>query len=97
MIYHTVFFKLKSEKGSIEEANFFTKANKLATIKGVEHFKCVHQTSKKNNFDYGLYMEFDSELDYENYNSNVQHVDFVENVWKTNVIDFLEIDYELFP
>lgn len=38
-------------------------------------------------------MMFENEADYEAYNVHPQHVDFVENRWKKEVEQFLEIDY----
>ncbi|WP_213644817.1 Dabb family protein [Paenibacillus lautus] len=36
-------------------------------------------------------MMFENEADYEAYNVHPQHVDFVENRWKKEVEQFLEI------
>jgi hypothetical protein len=38
-------------------------------------------------------MEFDSPQGYEEYNAHPDHVRFVETRWKTEVLDFMEIDY----
>jgi hypothetical protein len=94
MIRHTVAFKLKSIKDSTEEFNFFYAAKKLANIPGVENFECLKQTSKKNNFDYGLSMEFENNELYEKYSNHPDHINFIQQYWLKEVEDFLEIDYE---
>ncbi len=95
MIRHTVVFKLKYPKGSSEEIEFLKEAKKLSGIPGVNHFECLRQLSKKNDFDYGLSMEFDSLASYEAYNSHPDHRKFVETHWMKYVDKFMEIDYEL--
>ena len=96
MIRHTVIFKLKYPKDSREEKEFLTAAKKLSSITGVHHFECLRQTSKKNNFDYGLSMEFDTIKAYEEYNKHPDHAAFVQTFWIKDVEDYLEIDYEPF-
>jgi hypothetical protein len=95
MIRHTVVFKLKHPAGSQLELEFLQAAQKLADIPVVENFECLRQISKKNNFDFGLSMEFQSMDDYQIYNSHPDHVRFVESCWIPEVSDFMEIDYEL--
>lgn len=94
MIRHTVVFKLKSSKNSLEEQNFLNAAKKLANIPGVQNFESLKQTSKKNNFDYGLSMEFASQKLYDEYSNHPDHVQFIQDYWLKYVADFLEIDYE---
>lgn len=96
MIRHTVVFKLKHAAGSQEEKAFLRLAQKLAVISTVKNFECLRQTSKKNQFDFGLSMEFDSQADYETYNNHPDHVHFVQNHWMNEVADFMEIDYEVY-
>ncbi len=96
MIRHTVVFKLKYSKGSSEEREFLEAAMKLSSIPGVQHFECLRQTSKKNNYDYGISMEFDTINAYEGYNQHPDHVAFVKTFWMESVTDFMEIDYEPF-
>lgn len=95
-IRHTVAFKLKHPKGSPEEKVFLDEINKLSSIPVVKNFECLLQTGKKNNFDYGVSMEFDSMEAYEEYNQHPDHVAFVQTYWIPNVEDYLEIDYEPF-
>jgi len=93
MITHTVYFKLKHEKGSEAERIFIQKALDLGAISTVRNLKCVKEVSPKNNFDHGLIMQFENQDAYDTYNNHPDHVAFVENVWKKEVEDFMEIDY----
>ena len=94
MIRHSVVFKLKHPQGSFEEKVFLNAVDKLRTIKGVHNFECLRQTSKKNNFDHGIFMEFDSSKAYEAYNVQPDHLAFVQNFWLKYVEEFLELDFE---
>jgi hypothetical protein len=93
MITHTVFFKLKHSKGSLDEKQFLEKALTLGNIPVVKNLKAVIQISKKNAFEFGLTMDFNTNEDYQTYNNHPQHVDFVNNRWLKEVESFLEIDY----
>ncbi|MCH6199487.1 Dabb family protein [Aquiflexum sp. LQ15W] len=95
MIRHTVVFKLKFPKGSSEEREFLQAAKNLAKIPGIQKFELLRQISKKNDFDYGLSMEFDSEKEYDFYNHHPDHNKFVDSYWGSYVENFLEIDYNL--
>jgi len=94
MIRHTVVFKLKCPKGSPEEEEFFKQATTLSLIPVVHHFESLRQTSKKNDYDFGFSMEFESRIDYQKYNQHPDHINFVETYWKKYVDKFMEIDYE---
>ena len=94
LIHHTVAFKLKFPKGSSEEREFLNASSKLSIIPVVRNFETFRETSKKNDFDYFFYMEFESEKDYEAYNVHPDHVEFVEKYWVNYVDKFIEIDYE---
>ena len=94
MIRHTVVFKLKYPKGSSEEKKFLNAASKLSSISVVHNFETFLETSKKNDFDYCFYMEFESMKAYEEYNKDPIHTEFVETYWAKYVDKFLEIDYE---
>ena len=94
MIRHTVVFKLKHAKNSKEEADFLEAVSKLSQIPGVKNFECLRQISKKNDFDFGLSMEFDNQQSYDEYANHPEHVSFVQNVWLKEVESFMEIDYE---
>ncbi len=94
MMRHTVIFKLKHPLTSPETNEFFAAAKELASIPGVQKFECLKQVSPKNDFNFGLLMEFDNATLYEQYNNHPDHVHFVQTYWAKNVGDFLEIDYE---
>lgn len=95
MITHSVFFKLKFPKGSSEESTFLTAAAKLSTLPAVKNFATLKQTSTKNDFDYGLTMEFENQEDYDGYNIHPEHIGFVNTYWEAYVEEFMEIDYEV--
>lgn len=94
-IRHTVVFKLKHPKGSSKEQAFLAAAQQLASIPGVEKFEAFRQISQKNNFEWGLSMEFANPQAYEAYNRHPDHTAFVEQCWLQEVEAFLEIDYQL--
>ena len=52
----------------------------------------MREVSPKNDFDYGLTMEFADQAAYAAYNEHPQHVAFVADRWDAEVTDFLEID-----
>jgi hypothetical protein len=94
MIRHSVIFKLKYPENSPEAKDFFVAAKKLANIAGVQNFQCLKQTSKKNNFEYGLSMEFATQQLYDAYTNHPDHTQFIQQYWLKYVDGFLEIDYE---
>jgi Stress responsive A/B Barrel Domain len=75
------------------ERDFLLAAQDVASIPKMFNFDCLRQISSKNSFDFGLSMEFASQADYDAYNVYPRHVAFVEQRWKLEVADFLEIDY----
>ena len=91
---HSVFFKLKYDRYSIEEKLFFEAVNALINIPGILNFRCVVQTNKKNDFDYGIAMEFNTEKEYEYYANHPLHSHFVQNYWIPSVEKFMELDFE---
>jgi len=95
MIRHTVVFKLKCPRNSPEEKDFLNAAKKLANIPGVQNFESLKQVSKKNNFDFGLSIEFANQRLYDEYLIHPDHTEFIQKYWLKFVEDFLEIDYEL--
>lgn len=96
IIRHTVAFKLKHPKGSMQENEFFDASAKLSTIPSLRNFKIFRETSPKNEYEYFFYMEFESLVDYEAYNTHPEHVEYVEKYWVKDVDKFIEIDYEAF-
>lgn len=94
MIRHTVAFRLKHPAGAKEEASFLQAAQGLAGIPTVKNFECLRQTGRKNNFAFGLSMEFDDENSYRLYNEHPEHAAFVQTRWIPEVAEFIELDYE---
>lgn len=93
MITHSVFFNLKHAEGSAEEAAFLEKAKELSSISSVMKLEYVREVSPKNEYDFGLIMQFKDQSGYNFYNEHPDHKDFVENTWIPEVEDFIEIDY----
>jgi len=94
-IRHSVIFKLKHAKGSAEERDFFNAAKKLGAIPGVEKFECLKQVSRENKFEFGISMEFANQQLYDQYNNHPEHTAFVQQRWMKEVVDFMEIDFEV--
>lgn len=93
MITHTVAFKLKHPAGSDAEQRFLAKGRRLAEIDGVENFRCLRQISPKNPYDFNFSMQFANQSAYDYYNQHPDHQNFVQNVWRPEVADFLEADF----
>jgi heme-degrading monooxygenase HmoA len=96
-IRHTVSFTLRHPSGSDAERDFLAAAGKLSEIPGVESFDILAEVSPKNEFRFGISMEFADAAAYEAYNQHPDHVRFVEERWLSEVEDFLEIDYAALP
>jgi hypothetical protein len=92
-IRHTVVFTLVHPAGSEAEGEFLEAANRLATVPGVEAFQLLAEVSPKNDYRFGISMEFANRTAYEGYNDHPGHVRFVQQRWSSDVADFLEIDY----
>lgn len=92
-IRHTVTFTLRHAAASAEEAAFLSAAQELAAIEGVEAFELLRQVGTKNEFRFGISMEFADRAAYDGYNEHPAHVRFVTERWVTEVSDFLELDY----
>jgi hypothetical protein len=93
MIRHTVVFTLKHASGSQDEKNFLAAASGLARIKSVKNFECLREVSLKNEYQFGLSMEFDNQDGYDFYNQHPDHVNFVKTRWIPEVNSFMEVDY----
>ena len=91
-IRHTVWFTLRHPAGSEAERRFLDAAARLAAIPGVEAFAIVDEVSPKNDYRFGITMEFADRAAYEGYNEHPQHAGFVADRWDAEVTDFLEID-----
>jgi len=92
-IRHTVSFTLLHAEGSDEERDFLDAAGRLAFIPGVEAFELLAEVSPKNEYRFGISMEFHDRSAYERYNDHPDHVEFVQRRWANEVSDFLEVDY----
>lgn len=90
---HTVSFSLNHEPGSAGEQEFLAAARRLGEIPGVEAFEVVREVSPKNNFRFGISMEFAAQAAYDGYNAHPEHRSFVEERWLLEVSDSFEIDY----
>ena len=94
MIRHTVAFRLKHANGSDAERKFLKATEILAAIPGVKKFEKLRQVSPKNDYAFGLSMEFADHAAYAGYNDHPDHVAFVRDRWIPEVAAFMEIDYE---
>jgi len=94
MITHTALFRLKHPKGSAGEAAFLKAADCLVAIPGVENFQKLRQVSPKNDFMFCFSMEFNSQKEYDFYNTHPDHMAFVQGKWIPEVEKFMEVDYE---
>lgn len=93
-IIHTVAFNLMHESNSPEARKFLEDGRRLlSSIPTVQQFEVRKETSSKNDFEYGFSMKFADQAAYDTYNEHPIHVDFVENRWKKEVKDFMELDY----
>jgi len=92
-IRHTVSFALRHPAGSPAEREFLDAARRLGEIPEVESFDVLAEVSPKNAFRFGISMEFADQAAYDAYNRHPEHVRFVEERWRDEVVDFLEIDY----
>ena len=88
-IRHQVVFTLKPDA---DEADFLQAIAALESIPGVEAFELMREVSPKNDYRFGVTMEFADQSGYESYNAHPQHVEFVERRWDAEVTGFLEID-----
>jgi hypothetical protein len=91
-IRHAVVFTLTHPQDSAEEADFLDAIARLEAIPGVEAFELMREVSPKNDYRFGLTMEFVDPSAYTAYNEHPDHVAFVATRWDPEVTDFLEID-----
>ncbi len=97
MIRHTAVFRLKHPPGSAAEREFLAANRALKSIPGVEVFELLRQVSPKNDFTFGVSMEFADNEAYQGYNNHPAHVAFVRDRWVPEVAAFMEIDYVVLP
>ncbi|TVQ18856.1 MAG: Dabb family protein [Spirochaetaceae bacterium] len=94
-IRHMVVFTLRYPPDSQESRQFLADAREsLSAIPTVREFEAFRQVSRKNEYQYGFSMEFAGPDEYQEYNQHPAHVAFVNERWKIEVTDFLEIDFE---
>ena len=91
-IRHSVVFTPIHAEGSAQEAELLAAIRRLAAIPGVEALELMREVSPKNDYRYGLMMEFADAAAYRAYNEHRDHVAFVEQRWETEVGALLEID-----
>ena len=91
-IRHAVVFTLTHPEDSAEEAGFLDAIARLEAVPGVEAFELTREVSPKNDYRFGLTMEFSGPSAYAAYNEHPDHVEFVEHRWNREVATFLEID-----
>lgn len=94
MVKHSVIFTFKQSIDKKDKQLFLDASAKLADIPGVKNLQVLKQVSTKNDFEYGIAMEFDTNEIYQQYNSHPQHQQFIEQYWMKCVDRFLEIDFE---
>ena len=88
-----VVFKLMHAKGSEEEKKFLEDSESiLGSIPYAAKFMVCHEVSPKNGFDYGFSFDFMSKEDYQNYNNDPRHINYVNERWLKEVTEFMEID-----
>ena len=92
-VRHCVAFTLRHDEGTAEEAAFLDALRALGAIPGVEAFEVVAEVSPKNDYRYGVSMEFADRAAYAAYDAHPDHVAFVRDRWVPDVADFLEIDF----
>ena len=92
-IRHTVVFTLIHPAGSEAETDFLEAAERLAAIPEVEAFELLAEVSPKNDYRFGISMEFADRGAYERYNEHPDHVQLRAGALGIRGADFLEIDY----
>lgn len=92
-IRHTVAFALVHPEGSAGERDFLDAVEGLANVPGVEEFELLSEVSPKNGYRFGMSMEFADRAAYARYNEHPDHIRFVEERWRSEVSEFLELDY----
>lgn len=93
-VLHTVIFDLIHPVGSVDAGRFLKDAQKILTkIKGVHDFQVFRQNSPKNDYQYGFYMRFKSQADFDRYSMHPDHNKFVQERWEKEVSRFQESDF----
>ncbi len=87
-IRHSVVFSLTHPEGSAEEADFLDAIARLEAIPGVEAFELMREVSPKNDYRFGLTMEFADPTAYTLTTSTQTTSTFVEQRWDAEVDRF---------
>lgn len=87
-----VVFRLRPTCSATAEENFFAAVRELGRIEEVQELDCLRQINSKCRFLFGISMKFADEVAYERYCAHPAHVRFVEERWKPEVEEFMEID-----
>ncbi|MDR1403261.1 MAG: Dabb family protein [Tannerellaceae bacterium] len=94
-VLHTVIFDLKYPVGSTEANTFLTDGYTiLVNVPGVLDFQVFRQCSPKNDYQYGFYMRFKNQADFDAYTAHPDHIKFVTERWDTEVVRFQESDFQ---
>lgn len=93
-VIHTVIFDLKHPKDSPEAMKFLKDGTEILTkVPGVHDFQAFRQVSPKNDFQYGFYMRFSNQEEFDIYTNHPDHNKFVSERWEKEVIRFQESDF----
>lgn len=95
-LIHTVIFDLKHPVGSPDAKKFMKDGYTILTaIPGVHDFQAFRQVSPKNDFQYGFYMRFVNQKEFDTYTNHPDHNKFVAERWEKEVVRFQESDFEM--
>lgn len=93
MIEHIVAFNLKAAAGSAEEKDFLDALYSFSEIPGVQDLKVVRQISSKGSFAFAVSMWFDDQQALDAYDASQAHVDFVNDRWLPECVDWATLDF----
>ena len=94
-VLHTVIFDLKHPVGSAEAQKFLSDGYAILTkVPGVHDFQVFRQCSPKNDYQYGFYMRFRNQVEFDTYSAHPEHDKFVKERWDTEVTRFQESDFQ---
>ena len=80
-------------KDRLESVTSSTPPSGSRAFLGVELFELLAEASPKNGYRFAISMEFADRTAYERYNEHPDHVRFVQELWLSEVSEFLELDY----
>ena len=97
MIRHTAVFRLKHAAGSAAERDFLAALGNSRPFPASEAFEILRQVSPKNDFTFGVSMEFADQAAYQGYNNHPGPCGLCAGRWVPEVAAFTEIDYVALP